>query len=276
MPLADNFVFSSNNLQDYLDCPRRFELKYLLKQSWPAVSSQPILEMEQRILQGNRFHLLAQQYLSGMAGSILKKAIDDPQLETWFDRFQVHIDPYLNYHFFCEFSVVMPFDRFRLIAVFDFIAMIDTEKIWIADWKTSSKLPKRENFLQHIQSILYPFFAYEVRSSIFPQASQFIHNDLSMEYWFPEFPDNTISFDHSGETHTKSRELLVNLIAEISNKEPGDFNKTSNEKRCMYCQYRSLCERGIQAGSSEEDENEIDSSLLEDDLDFDQIGEIAF
>ena len=52
MPLADNFIFSANNLQDYLDCPRRFELKYILKQNWPAITSQPVLEMENRISNG--------------------------------------------------------------------------------------------------------------------------------------------------------------------------------------------------------------------------------
>ena len=56
--LADNFIFSANNLQDYLDCPRRFELKYILKQNWPAITSQPVQEMENKILMGNRFHLL--------------------------------------------------------------------------------------------------------------------------------------------------------------------------------------------------------------------------
>ena len=80
MPLANNFIFSANNLQDYLDCPRRFELRYILKQNWPAITSQPVLEMENRINMGNRFHLLAHQYLSGISGEILRNTIDDPDL----------------------------------------------------------------------------------------------------------------------------------------------------------------------------------------------------
>ena len=223
MPLPDNFIFSANNLQDYLDCPRRFELKYLLKQNWPAVTSQPVLEMENRILQGNRFHLLAHQYLSGITGDILGNTIDDPELELWFERFQKYIDQYLNFIFFSEFSVIMPFEGFRLIAIFDFISLKNINKIRICDWKTTSRLPKKEIFLQHIQSTLYPFLAYETQAKIFPQASVLKHQDISMEYWFPGFPENTITWEHSAVIHANSRELLSSLISEISQKEPGDI-----------------------------------------------------
>ena len=37
MKPENDFIFSAHNLQDYLDCPRRFELKYILKQPWPAI-----------------------------------------------------------------------------------------------------------------------------------------------------------------------------------------------------------------------------------------------
>ncbi len=61
MPLSKDFIFSANNLQDYLDCPRRFELKHIHKLSWPAIISQPVREMEYKIRMGNRFHQLAYQ-----------------------------------------------------------------------------------------------------------------------------------------------------------------------------------------------------------------------
>jgi len=30
------FTFSQSSLQDYYDCPRRFELRYLSRLIWPA------------------------------------------------------------------------------------------------------------------------------------------------------------------------------------------------------------------------------------------------
>jgi hypothetical protein len=66
MPDNAAFVFSANSLQDYQDCPRRFELKYLLKQSWPAVESEPVLEFEHKVQLGSQFHQLVYQYLNGI------------------------------------------------------------------------------------------------------------------------------------------------------------------------------------------------------------------
>ena len=37
----------------------------------------------------------------------------------------------LNFQYFSEFSVIMPFEGFRLIAIFDFISLMETNKIMI-------------------------------------------------------------------------------------------------------------------------------------------------
>jgi hypothetical protein len=41
MTLPYSFHFTQSSLQDYLDCPRRFQLRYVLDQPWPAVESEP-------------------------------------------------------------------------------------------------------------------------------------------------------------------------------------------------------------------------------------------
>ena len=276
MPLGNNFLFSANNLQDFIDCPRRFELKYILKQNWPAVTSQPVLEMENKIQMGNSFHQLVHQYLSGISGNLLDNSINDPELLKWFIKFQEYINKYLHFPYFSEFSVFLPFEGFRLIAVFDFITLTNDNKIMLGDWKTTSRLPKRELLFQSIQSYLYPFLAYETRQHIFTQAGSLRQQDSYMEYWFPGFPENSITREYSDTSHATSRELLSSLISEIVHKESGAFEKTSNDKRCVFCQYSSLCERGIQAGRHKDSENEPESDSLINCLDFDQIEEIAF
>ena len=47
MSLPTNFQFSPSSLQDFNDCPRRFQLKYLENLSWPAPSAEPALEYEE-------------------------------------------------------------------------------------------------------------------------------------------------------------------------------------------------------------------------------------
>ena len=276
MPLGRDFVFSANNLQDYLDCPRRFELKYFLKQSWPAITSHPVQEMEYKIQMGNRFHKIVHQFLSGIPGNVLDNSIDDPDLKDWFVKIQEFIKPYLNFSYFSEFTVTMPFEGFRLIAIFDFITLTGSKKIIIGDWKTTTRNPKRELYLQSFQSFLYPFMVFENWDHIFTQADLLQQEDISMEYWFPAFPEKTIALEYSSASHTTSQEVISSLLNEIAIKEPGTFEKTANEKRCTYCQYRSLCERGIQAGKFEGADDEPRDESLIDYLDFDQIEEIAF
>ncbi|HZU87116.1 MAG TPA: PD-(D/E)XK nuclease family protein, partial [Anaerolineaceae bacterium] len=65
MPLPVSFHFSQNNLQDYVDCARRFELRHLLRLEWPALQSEPVLERERLMILGQRFHQMVQQHLSG-------------------------------------------------------------------------------------------------------------------------------------------------------------------------------------------------------------------
>ena len=75
MPLPENFRFSAKNLQDYADCPRRFELKYILSQSWPAEVSQPVQEIEDKMDQGRLFHKTVNQHLSGVPGEIIIQSL---------------------------------------------------------------------------------------------------------------------------------------------------------------------------------------------------------
>jgi hypothetical protein len=118
--------------------------------------------------------------------------------------------------------------------------------------------------------------AYESQDHIFAQAVTLQQENISMEYWFPAFPEEIITLDYSNASHATSQEVISSLINEIVLKEPGTFSKTTNKKRCAYCQYRSLCERGIQAGKIDDAENEPEGDSGINNLDFDQIEEIAF
>ena len=66
MPLPDLFQFSQGKLQDYVDCPRRFQLRYVLMQPWPALVVEPPDEAELQMRRGSDFHRLAQQQALGL------------------------------------------------------------------------------------------------------------------------------------------------------------------------------------------------------------------
>jgi hypothetical protein len=56
------------------------------------------------------------------------------------------------------------------------------------------------------------------------------------------------------------------------------FPLTLEERRCKFCTYRSLCDRGREAGSLEDwDAADYDSpDYIDFEIDFDQIAEIEF
>ncbi|MBC6941055.1 MAG: hypothetical protein DWB59_13745 [Anaerolineae bacterium] len=79
MKLPQPFTFSQSSLQDYFDCPRRFELRYL---------EEPVLENERRLAEGSFFHRLAQQHLLGLPADKLTRLAASPDLSRWWDNFQ--------------------------------------------------------------------------------------------------------------------------------------------------------------------------------------------
>lgn len=277
MPEIKHFTFSSGSLQDFLDCERRFELKYLLRQEWPAPQSEPVLEVESRIRTGREFHYIIHQYLCGIPLPGLQKMELAPDIHHWLERFEIFFRgfPFVELH--SEYTVVTPSqDNYYLTAVYDLIGMTDQPKLLIIDWKTSPHPPRKEMIAQTIQSILYPYLAFENRAQIF-KGSKIGHGDIEMIYWNAVHPQETVSFSYSVHQHEENSEKLKRLIDTIIGKPMGTFTKTENTRKCAYCQYRSLCQRGSRAGSLDQDNGEyIDVDTLISELQFDDSAEIPF
>ncbi len=269
MPLDKDFIFSANSLQDYVDCPRRFELKYILNQSWPAIVSQPVQEVEEKMAMGSEFHRLARQYLEGLPSEILEKTIGNPEIREWFDRFLVFIKPFLKTQYLAEFSSYTKIGNFRVVAVFDFLSRTEDGKIIVADWKTTERQPKREFYQDRIQSLLYPLVAFETASAVFGGTNKFPLEGFSLLYWFPAFPEKNLEFPFSTEQYQHNQAYISNLIEEIAGKEVGEFPETEDPLKHRYCRYRSLCDRGVEAGNVDEVED-LDMDDLIASLSFDQ------
>jgi len=275
MPINPDFVFSANSLQDYVDCPRRFELKYLLNQAWPAIESKPVLEFEHHLLLGNQFHQLVHQYLSGIPENVLNSSIVDADLAEWFRNFLEFFTPIKLERFFVEFSLRMAINQFQVVAVYDLIGNTKNGSLNIFDWKTAKHLPKRENLARRVQTILYPYLALECLGNYLPQF-ECPPEQVEMIYWFASHPKTNMIFKYDQEKHLSNEKFLTQLIAEIQSKEIGSFECTRDHHKCKYCVYRSLCERGKIAGDFNEMENEEDLDQVIEKIDFDKQDEIAF
>jgi CRISPR/Cas system-associated exonuclease Cas4 (RecB family) len=278
MRLPENFQFSQGSLQDYVDCPRRFQLKYIQQLSWPAVDVEPALENEIYLQLGAAFHRMVQQYLLGVpAEKLMLQASQDVQLARWWENFIQDVGKRINRkvgNYDPEITLSAPIGDFRLVGKYDLLIKAD-HKFTIYDWKTSRKHPKREWLALNLQTRVYPFLL--AQAGMYLNKGKLIAPDqIEMIYWFANFPTAPLRFPYSQAQFREDETYIAGLIEEIKliSEEPAPL--TENEKRCRYCVYRSLCNRGIEAGPMEEFESEVTEDLLNFDLDFEQIAEVEF
>ena len=80
-------TLSQTSLQDYNDCPRRFELRYIQQLAYPAIETEPALENEKHQKEGEYFHRLAQQYFVGIPAEQISKRANTDNLQRWWENF---------------------------------------------------------------------------------------------------------------------------------------------------------------------------------------------
>ena len=273
MMLPPSFVFSQNNLQDYLDCPRRFQLLHLQHLAWPAVKTEPYLVMEKRILQGEKFHNLVRQAIAGVPPEILASQIEDVELEDWWEAWLSYIPSLPQGKRLSEYSLSIPMLGYRLMARYDLIIASPPNTLTIVDWKTNHKRPSSKVLGSRLQSRIYPLVAIQAGLGLFPGS---VHVEVDrLIYWFTAFPDQPESIPYSSESTKDDNDYLLNLINEILHCNESDFPLTEDERLCRFCVYRSYCRRGDKAGKLEEIERDDELFLDATDLpDFDQINPI--
>ena len=274
MLLPTDFAFSQHNLQDYVDCPRRFRLRYIERITWPAVQSEPVLEIEHKIDMGSRFHRLVQQYYLGIEPDLLVTQYKELELGIWFHNFRScshlhHFDIFMP-----ELQLRSTLGGFRLVAKYDLIAVNQEQQILILDWKTSTKLPPIAWLKERIQTRLYPLL-FSLQENLFPEGIFTKIMPISMEYWFAEYPSQEMKIDFDLFQLAADREFITDLIGEIASKKMEDFDKTPDDMKCRFCNYRSLCERDVPVGDLKDFEVGFDPDGLAG-LSFTDVEEIAF
>lgn len=251
--LPPDFSFSQQNLQDYLDCKRRFYLRYIEHLEWPAIESEPVLEQEKLMELGHTFHVLVQQSLSGIPAESIQAALHDEELERWWRNFQA-LDLNLgDRSYYVEEMLSIPFSGFRLIAKVDLVVVLEDQSILIYDWKTSRRVPNREALMRRAQSKVYPFVV-TVSSQTLTLSDPVDPENIKMIYWFPEHPLLPVEMEYSAAKFEKDEKELTRLITEINSLDGREeFPKTDNLRLCEFCSFRSFCGRGSSAGSSDEE-----------------------
>lgn len=279
MVLPDNFQFSQASLQDFSDCRRRFQLRHIMRLSWPAIETEPVLENERFIQRGARFHHLVHQYLLGIPVDRLTVLASSDDLAGWWENFLNHIPVwdlpggtrYAELRFSCRLG------DHRLVAQYDLVMILPGERAVIVDWKTSRKRPLRTWLAERLQSRVYPYLLV-VGGDQLNLGQSLEPEQLEMIYWFAEDPAAVERFSYSREKFQADGKVLLAMVALIQRLSAAEFFLSDDLRHCRYCIYRSLCDRGTQAGISEEwaGRAETETAVEEIKLDLEQIAEIEF
>lgn len=273
--LADDFVFSQTSLQDYVDCARRFELRYLLKVQYPAVLAEPLLEFERHTAMGAAFHRLVQQHMIGIPAERLAQGIQDEPLRRWWEHYRAFdLTTLPSAHRYPEIKLFARLGKYRLVAQVDLLAVDVGRRLVIVDWKTSLTRPNAARLKKRLQTIIYRYVLVE--SGAFLNDGQAVAPEqVEMLYWFAEYPHEPVKFNYDRDAHREARVYLETLVQEIEAREV--FELTRDLRHCRYCQYRSLCERGAVAGDFAEIEEATSvPEAVSSGFDFDQIAEVEF
>jgi predicted RecB family nuclease len=267
-------TLSQSSLQDYNDCPRRFELRHLQRLAYPAIETEPALENEKHQREGEYFHRLVQQYFIGIPAEQVGRLANTDNLQRWWENFTNATDlsglgdlTGLR----SEVTLSAPLGAFRLVAKYDLIAT-DGNKFFIYDWKTYRKRPKNEFLAIRLQTRVY--------RALLAQAGAFLNNNkpispeqIEMIYWFSDFPNDPARFPYAADQFKRDWDALTRFEEEIQS--ASSYPKTDDTTRCLYCPYRSYCNRGVRAGDALDAELETEAEELFD-INFEQVGEIEF
>lgn len=271
MPLTS---LSQASLQDYSECPRRFQLRYLERLIYPAVEAEPALENEKHQQEGETFHRLLQQHLLGLPAEQVGRQAVSENLQRWWGNYlhQFHF-PQTPGALYPELSLSAPLASLRLLAKYDLITTQPDGNVLIYDWKTYRKRPRNEFLAARWQTRVYRALLVQAGKQL-NNGQPFQPEQIEMIYWFADFPDQPAHFPYDRALYQRDQDMLQTqadaILHSAALESTSGFPQTSDTEKCAWCPYRSYCARGIQAGGGGEPA-EAEASL---ELNFEQIGEI--
>jgi hypothetical protein len=282
MPLPTDFQFSQASLQDFVDCPERFYLRYVRDVAWPAVEAEPIEQHERHLRHGQVFHQMVQQHLLGIPEERLSQMVSDPDLARWWRNYRTYRPADLPGVRRPEVALTATVAGHRLVAKYDLLLVAPgapppQRPFTIFDWKTSEVRTKTHTLKSRLQTRVYRYLLVRAGDHL-NDGEPIPPEDVTMVYWFAEHPELPARLPYDAAQYREDTTYFTRLIERIAAMPDAAFERTDDVRRCRYCPYRSYCDRGVTAGDVHDAEAPPPEPLEapEIDFDFEQIAEIAF
>jgi hypothetical protein len=225
---------------------------------------------------GASFHRLVNQHMLGVDPERLgRQAAGDTELAAWWEDHLNHL-PSLTGTKHAEAVLSAPLAGSRIVARYDLVAVGPDGRVTIVDWKTSTTPGSRSYLASRLQTRVYPCLLVWAGAAL--NADRDVDPDeVQMIYWYAPEPQSPVIFPYNVRQFEDDSLYLEGLIAEILDRAEDSFARTERQERCRYCRYRSLCDRGTEAGPLAALEGDLkDEAGLDLDLDFEQIAEISY
>ncbi|MCI0711244.1 MAG: PD-(D/E)XK nuclease family protein [Chloroflexi bacterium] len=244
--LPPAFHFTQSNLQDFVDCERRFYLRHIAQQRWPSPLAEPQDEVERALSRGSRFHQLVERHQRGVEMDILRESIiDDAVIGDWLDRYEAalaELGPFEQR--WVEASLSTRVANKPVLAKYDFIGRKENTLVGI-DWKTG-RLPDVQRLQERMQTVIYLLVLFREGARL---AGQEIDNFAL--YYVSVNDGETRHFTVNAQDAHRLATQLQGVIEEVIHAR--DFPLTEDIWKCKYCLYRGLCERGTSPNLNDDD-----------------------
>ena len=158
------------------------------------------------------------------------------------------------------------------MALFDLLAYERGGELVIVDWKTGEHVPDRHALRNRWQTIVYLYVAATVGGRLPGEA--LAAERVRLDYVYLARDGQRVSFAYSARKLAEDEARLQGLMREI--RAASDFPLTDDERHCRFCAFRVHCERDGAGDLSAFDYDEADVDDDDVEVDFEQIGEVAF
>jgi PD-(D/E)XK nuclease superfamily len=243
---------SQGLLNQFTDCPRKFQHSYLDQLSLPIAPDQ-----QDRLDWGSRFHRLMQQRELGLLDARLELSdcpSDRPE-ERLYQAIEaiVQAEPALFQSEPLTFRQsehhrTLELDGYLLTVIYDLL-ILNEPQAQILDWKTSSRPQTSRKLADNWQTRLYQF--------VLAETSNYLPEQISMTYWFVQakpgqpIQPQPLTFTYSTAQHQQTRQDLTQLLQQLTqfldrylaHAEPFPQVAVSSQA-CDICAFAVRCQRG--------------------------------
>lgn len=259
--IEPGFLFSQHSLNTYVRCPRRFLLQYVDRQPWPVLEMDDRGERRQHLARGRLFHQWLVRQQLGLAMDPIVMATQDAQMRRWWEAAQSFAWASLPAARQLELPLVVPIGAYRLYARYDLVAW-SSSSATIVDWKTVAERFSDPIAQARMQTRVY-LYTLAQAGHVALGYQQRGPDQLSMHYWYVEFPAAPTVLGYSSEQYARDERYLSQLVAQISQQPRDAFVQTEHQQLCAACTYQGWCRRAP-AGTVERPPDALD-----EDVDFD-------